>query len=338
MLARHLLIFTSMMLILVTAKTSEAAEPYFIEAHERLMSIELNDGTVLSEAAAVYFRDGNWYLPLGALSSVLNLAIEVNPDEKTASGFFIEENNSFNLKMNDCRATYREQQKKYPCDQIRVQDDDLYVLKDIWENWFPVQILIDTHASRIVFNSNLLFPAQMQRHRHQKGGSAALSKGHEIGGRPVELKRKNATVPLVDQQLQLGIINSNSEGRHDTQLAAEIAGLETKVFLSGDEKKLDYASLNVARKDPEGKILFGAKEIQAFEISLPSYPLIAEGQMSRGILVSSFPLINTGEFGFRDFKGILPTGWEVELYQNDILIDRRVADSGSEYEFNRVPL
>ena len=55
-------------------------------------------------------------------------------------------------------------------------------------------------------------------------------------------------------------------------------------------------------------------------------------------MISSFPLQQQTQFDRHTFRGDLPEGWEVELYQNRALIGFQQSRPDGLYEFNNVPL
>jgi hypothetical protein len=74
------------------------------------------------------------------------------------------------------------------------------------------------------------------------------------------------------------------------------------------------------------------------DVASSSQPVGLRGVAGRGITLTNEPLEHASAFETIDFRGDLPTGYEVELYRNDVLIGSTRNAVSSQYEFIKVPV
>lgn len=307
------------------------------------MVVALEDGTPVSDGMTAYRLGDLWYLPLTQLMEGLSVDISVSPELGKAEGDFLDPGRHFVLDQAACQAQIRGQIEKFHCPLVVVHNEELFVESKLLESWFPLHFRIDTFASEILIESSLKFPQQARKERERlaqlQASSRPSHKAEAYDFMPVP--PRNFAGPIVDQQLSASLDRVGGPAyRQDSAAAMEVLGFETRTFLGGDEKKIDQWSLSFSKKDPQGGLLgsLRAREVQAFDLTLPPIPLVARSTRVRGLLVSSHSLSQPSNFTSRDFRGPLPSGWEVELYQNDLLVGRQVSDTSTEYEFKDVQL
>lgn len=323
---------------------SFAQAPQFSEENELIMAVQLADGTPISDGLMVYRLGNQWFLPLQALMETLNVSINVSPSLGSAEGDFISPEWHFKMEKSLCRVEVKSKIIPTNCEQIIVDDDEIFVDTESLEKWFPITFKINSYASLLVIISPEKFPQQSKLEREKLAGnvvskakSAALPFGYESKSVP----EKTWAGPIFEQQLTAQEDSQFGKNfRHDSAVAFELSGFETKGVLGGTQEKVDTGTLNFSKKNSEGNVITNTsiKEVQAFDLNLPSLPLISGFSKARGLMISSFPLTQPTNFSSRDFRGSLPSGWEIELYQNDLLIGREVAEAGREYEFKDVLL
>ena len=329
-------------MVFSAAPRARAEDPVFSEASQRLMAVLLSDGLSVSESMPVYPVGQKWYLPLTELSNSIGLAIEATPSIGRAQGFVIEESRKFSISTTECRAEHDGQIDTFACNEAIQYEDDIYVTAELLARILPLKIEVNTFRSEVLVHPKQKLPIQLRRERDRSGMGRRIGP-YDPGYPRVEASRELADGLLVDQQL--GYVNEkagtykNQEFRHDTIIAGELFGMESSAFISGTGKELQRQRYTLARRDPEGQMLgpLKARDIQLLDVTFPSLPLVGGAGIFRGALVSSYPINSPTQFGTRDFIGDLPSGWEVELYQNDVLIDRRISN-GVNYEFKAVPL
>jgi hypothetical protein len=317
----------------------------FEEDNALIMEMVLQDGAPVAAAADVYRVGQKWFIPLSSLMDGLSVAIQVSAALGKAEGSFIEESRQFKLDIQLCEVFTQGVKENYPCGDAQVFNDEIFVDSTLLEKWFSVRFHFDPFASKMSIDSSFQFPKQLRRERDKRTFIQPGSKAEQMpqGYYKEPIPDQKVGTLSFDQQLSISTLKQEGKdttypSRHDTFISTELFGFEAKTFIGGSERKTDEWSLSFSKKDPEGNLVGGAREIQAFDISVPSLPLVGTTGRARGLLISSFSLASSSSFTSRNFRGPLPSGWEVELYQNDVMVGRHSSQSASEYDFRDLPL
>jgi hypothetical protein len=336
-------------LVCVSAGTEAASPPVGARRldldADRLMEVALPDGTVLSASMVIYPYRGRWVLPLGQMAEALGIGVTVWSKNRIAEGFVIDESRTFRLDVSKCEVKYDGRTESYPCDEIVEQDDEFYVQDDLLARWFPVALEVSSLLSQVQVRPRELLPAEARKRRERE--AARLARNGEDDADPGYPREP---VPYgwlgfhsLDQQMQL---NSNRQfgfGRvfdGNSLVAGEIAGMESSLFGNYTDQALLNWRFTASRRSPDGDLGGGLKlsQISLFDVDLPTIPMITPVQPLRGILLSSYPINDPINWESTDLQGVLPNGWEVLLFRNEIFVERRVGDGSGWYRFNNVPL
>jgi len=301
---------------------------------------------IFEDVVTAYQFEDIVLLPLGGLSELLQIAIEVGPAE--ASGFVLQEERSFFLDTSRAEITLQGEIEKYDRGKVHVLFDDIYVDSNLLGKWLNMSFDVDLFASRIGVRSEIPLPF-LQRLEREKRISQALSRmnqNREEYPRHYE-PYQNWGVPFVDQTVRLSrrktesgdtIVNYN----YSTYATADLAQHEGSLYFSGnDDDPADEFRLTLGRKDPEGGLLgvMNATEYAFGHLAEPRVALINQpSSIEPGVTVSSAPLGRQSEFDRHRFIGDLLPGWEVELYRNNVLIGYQTEPVNGQYDFQDVPL
>ena len=330
-----------------SAVPSYADAPVFSEASQRLMAVVLDDGIPISEGIPAYPLGTEWFVPIGEMSRSLGIAVDVAANLGKAQGFVLDEARSYDLDLEDCTVQHDGRLEVFDCDQAVQFDNDIYVSIKLLMGTMPLKVKVDSYRSEITIEPRQKLPIQLRRDREQQSGLVHAGGTFDPNYPKVVVPTKNLDGVIVDQQLGFSGQKSTqgtapgqiSSFQYDNALSGEILGMEATGFFSGTDQGVTRQRYSLARRDPDGGLLgpLKAKDIQVVDVTIPSIPLVGGGGIYRGALISSYSLQSLTQFGSHDFIGDLQAGWEVELYQNDILIDRRLSTNGR-YEFKSVPL
>ena len=116
-------------------------------------------------------------------------------------------------------------------------------------------------------------------------------------------------------------------------VAAVSEGLygETRVQALGDNEALDAFRVSWGRIGPKRSYKVGDVFTRPLE-------LVANSQVGRGVLFSTFPLNRGSNFNTETIEGDLQVGWEVELYRRGILLGFQKDEGTGRFVFDDVPL
>ncbi len=311
-----------------------------------LLGVRLG-GMVLSEAMPCYQTDEGTLVPLGALSELLGLAIEVDPARGVAEGFFIREGRRFVL---DTRArSVRVEGRELTYDPLRIRParQDILVETGLLATWLPLDLAVEPYDGMLRVRPRETLPLQQRWERQQRLGQGRERVGAWAPAGPLApTPRTLWDMPFTDQTLTIGSSPSGAPAdrlsvRHTAYLVTELLYNEVAARMTqgtGTEGMDLHA--RAARRDPDGVLLgpLHAREVAGGEIVFPGQDLVARPVTGDGVIVSNFPLSQPTQFDQHTFQGSLPPGWEVELYRNGAIIAYQPADARGTYAFENVPL
>lgn len=325
---------------------NRAGLPITVRPDEELLIFELHlEDIILSEGIIVFSNNRQSLLvPLSEIAQLLRFSITVDAREGTATGWFIDENRTFNLDIGHKNIVIAGEQKAYKSELIELHEDDIFVDIALLEKWFPVTFGFSINTQILSVTAKEPLPVQEAIARE----NARESRGNVIPTLP-SYPRHHSPYGLI----RWPHIDVNIDSNYDNEAASplslssdllavgDVLGMSARTFISTDEDEgISDVRVILERKDPDGGLLgfMNATEVEVGDVFTEQLSLTSEGIQGRGFNISNFPLNRLTEFDRATLRGDLLPGWEVELYRNDILLEfQRSRDDGL-YEFNDVPL
>lgn len=349
---KHLFSFFLFLTLLVAPEVwAQIDETQFNEENERIYLLRLSEGIILNEAFVIYETSQGFFLPLTALTDELGLGLKVSAQIGSVEGFILNEKHSFSLDVRSCKIQSEESEKTtYPCQLTVVRDGEIFIHQDLYRQWFTLTFQFNPLKSEVIVSSSQELPieARLRRDKEAKTLVAAQKyRPNEPDFPELPMKHKALDGFVLDQQIALKNIYSPTSGHkpsttQNTRLVGEVLGLESSLLISSDSTGSYDDYMVFAKRDPEGKALgfssLKAKEVELYDVIFKTVPLVSSPLTGRGISISSYDLKQSNNFGSHDFTGFLPENWEVELYQDDVLIGREAGNNSGRYNFNSIPL
>lgn len=323
-----------------------AGGAYSERSEEEMLLFEVRlEGVTLSDTFPGYPVKGGIYIPLGELCRLLGLAITTDPLTGRASGFVLKESRVFRLDLG--AGTLEVDGKKSDLDRTRLElhRDDIYVDTRLLGQWFPLDLKVDRLGSRINVIPREPLPAQAmamrERNRMAFGGSRA-DKHHYV---PLDDPYLWAEWPMVDQTLRIGSASSRGAGsatsvQSTTYASGDLFKMTSNLYLFGDSQGSRSVRATLGRRDPDSRLLgpLAASEFQFGEVFDPGLDGVSFPNSGTGLFVTNLPLSSDIFGDKKSFRGDLPPGWQVELYQNGALAGFQGSRAGGLYEFLNLPL
>ena len=151
------------------------------EANLLVLEVDL-DGHVLSDSLGAYQEGAHILLPLGELSRLLTLAINVHPVQGRASGFVIREDHEFSLDVNASSAHVNGHETNFEPRLASVIGDDIYVSSQLLSRWLPLDLKVDLSRLQLRVKPRERLPLQERldredygAHLHSLSGECATS-------------------------------------------------------------------------------------------------------------------------------------------------------------------
>ncbi|MDA3870389.1 MAG: carboxypeptidase-like regulatory domain-containing protein [Gammaproteobacteria bacterium] len=324
----------------------QPADTVWIPQDSDLRILEIRvESYVFEDVIGAYQHKDIILVPLGDLSSILDIAITVTPN--FASGFIINEDNTFSVDTKRHEVILKGVAGSYNSELVKSLDGDLYVESNLLGKWLNMKLDIDLYASRLWVKSDLKLPF-LARIEREKRISQALSRLNQTEQQYPQQHDayRNYSVPFVDQTLRLGQRFSDAGNSTSfnsiTYATADLMQHESAWFLAAnDQDGIDDFRVTFGRTDDGGDLLgpLHARQYQFGHVVEPRVGLInLPGELEPGITVSNYPVGMQTEYDRHRFIGELLPGWEDELYRNNALIGYQKTAINGQYDFQNVPL
>ncbi|MEZ5680730.1 MAG: hypothetical protein R3E14_05480 [Erythrobacter sp.] len=321
-----------------------AGTPLLSYQDELILEVQV-DGYSETDTIIAYGTRGGLYLPLGAIARILDLAVTVADEGRYAHGWVLSEDQTLTIDL-------RSDTIELPGRTIRIDgtlaaalDGELYLRMDQFGELFPVEVKADLRAQAVRIKTLQTFPFEARRLREQQREKLAArqsANGDRVDFERVELPYKLFSMPAADVELRAvsdRIYGPRLEG--DLLLAGDVGYLSANAYLSADSKNGLVASLlKLGRMDPDAELLgpLKATSYSLGDVNSTSMALGLRSVAGRGFTLTNAPSQVSSVFDKVDIRGILPDGYEVELYRNDVLVGSTRDAVNGQYEFLRVPV
>lgn len=320
-----------------------AGPPTLTYQDELILELRVK-GVDASDTILAYGTRSGVYLPVGTLARILDLAITVSDEGNYASGWVLDPKRTLAIDLTRSRLTVSGKELALARNAAVAFDGELYLLADKIQDFLPVKVKIDLRGQVVTLETLEPFPFEERMKREAERRRLATRAGPRDRARfpRQETPWLLASPPTAD--LELRAVSDNTFGPRvevETQLAGDLGFLTAQGFVSADSKNGLTASLiTLGRQDPDGDLLgpLSATAFSVGDISTVSLPLGLRSVTGRGFAATNTPAEAVSVFEQIDLRGVLPDGYEVELYRNDILIGSTREAVNGQYEFLQVPV
>ena len=320
-----------------------------------LIDIVGKDGVYISEQVETYqdSSTGKLKIPLSKIATALSFPIHVNANNGTATGFFIDETNTIELNIPERKLLISGKKIPYPDDDIEASSTDIFVSRTTLEKWFNINLDYSFEEQRLFVDSTATLPYQAFISRRNLWNSVEESR---------QKKRKtfdpDAPKHVLEREwfgkhaMRLNATNSSSRPGSDNKIdSSQSLNIQAQgdlfkmqstitagIAQTSNRSEINTLRLNLRQTDPDQTMLFGASQLEIGDIIAPSQPLVSTNDRGRGLFYSNQPVNAVRDPDNFTITGTAPVGWDIEVYQDTLLLDFLTVDSTGEYTFNTLPL
>jgi hypothetical protein len=326
----------------VRANTGEA-DAEFSYDDELILQTRV-EGITATDTIVGYGTRAGVFLPLGELAQILDLAIRVSDDGHYASGWFLAEDRTLVIDLRQGLLTTAAGTVPLPPGMVQAFEGELYLRSDMFGDLLPLTITPDLRAQSLLLTTLEPFPFEERMRREEQRERLAQ---RPLGQTGSPFPRQETpwlalSVPMADVELR-GASDSARGARFegDLRLAGDLAFMTAQASLSATSSEgLVSAVIEMGRRDADGDLLgpLRASEFQLGDVATPSMALGLRGTSGRGGFITNQPLEQASVFDRIDLRGVLPQGYEVELYRNDVLLGSTALPVNGQYEFLEIPV
>lgn len=319
-----------------------------IEANLLILNLQL-DGSTLSDGLTAYQDGAQILLPLGELARLLTLAITVQPDAGSASGYVLSEERTFGLNVAQSVASLAGRDMAFEAQDARVIDDEIYVSSDLLSHWLPIDFEIILPALQVQVKPREKLPLQerLERERAAKRLGGARPGQLADPGYPHALAPYRwIGLPFIDQTFGADVRaapgSRQLNAAYTAYLTADVMGMEGAAYVSSRrDKPAPEWRMTLGRNDPDAGLL-GPLRARSFLVGNISVPSVANVMTTSGtglgVALSNRPLDQPTSFDRQSLRGNLPPGWDVTLYYNEALLGFQTSRADGLYAFDDLPL
>ncbi|MGB7409053.1 MAG: hypothetical protein WA908_11150, partial [Pontixanthobacter sp.] len=310
---------------------------------ELILEIQVT-GVNASDTILAYGTRQGVYLPIGTLARILDLAITVSDDGNYAGGWVLQQARTLTIDLRRNILKVGNEESDLPLGAAVAFDGDLYLLADRIAQFLPLTVETDLRAQTVTLTTLEPFPfeermrREADRARLANRGANAVETAFVRQDTPFLI----ASVPVGDVDLRaISDATFGARAELDLQFAGDLGYLTAETFLSADTRNgLTTSLIKLGRQDPDADLL-GPLSATAFavgDVATVSMPLGLRSVTGRGFAASNTPPEEFSVFERIDLRGVLPDGFEVELYRNDILVGSTRDAVNGRYEFLQIPV
>lgn len=284
-------------------------------------------------------------LDFGDVIDALQIAITIDPGARGARGWAFDENHRVEIDRDKGEVRFGGEYAKLTPTTIWESRSGWCVLAADLGRWLGVTFDPDTSNAILNIKAKGMLPIEAAAKRAAaaeriKGGKDKLAELPRYA-LPYRLWRTPSLDLFASGLVQDRQDQHRQEARYELFGAGELAWFSAEARLSSDSRANPQAlRLRLYRSDIAAGLLgpLKATELALGDVSSPSTPLTAQATPGRGALVTNRPIGTSSRFDTIDFSGVLPTGWDIELYRNGELLRSETGGAIGRYEFRDVEL
>lgn len=336
----------------MTVCAEESPVPFQEPNDDYLLILEARTGPyILADVFFSYEEEHGLFLPLSHLFEIVDFPIKVEPGKKTAKGWFLSEENSFELDLNQLTVLVNGERKPITRDGVRLHYDEIYVDSVLLEQWFPLKFRIDYAQMRLNLVTEKPLPFQQRLKRHENWESYRKRYRAE-SIEPTDFLKVPAepfTLPNLSIQSRQAMNKTGRNWHHTSSTTiqaandlarARFSGATTLAQAADDRTKLTSTRLKLFAQSDEPTLLgaLAAREWEVGDIQAPVLPLIGGQSSGRGFSVTNEKASFVSDINNYVLEGDGTVGYDVELYQNNRLTDFQTIGEDGRYRFEDIEL
>ncbi|MTI89172.1 MAG: hypothetical protein FH748_14545 [Balneolaceae bacterium] len=326
-----------LLFLLLPLHLTGAASPFFPnnspsteEPYEVFLSF--NYKNLFNNVVIAYYDEGDYYLPVSQIFSLLKIKHAVSSSPPAVSGSFLDANNTFYLDFETLTISLKEK-GEFSIEQVDLilGETDYYLESSIFNEVFGLNFTVDFNNLVLHLESENELPVYSQylrKERRQKTNRYSITR--EYYDLKFYRERKIVAGGFLDYSLTTHISEDDLLYAYSTNIGGEILGGDVQGSINGNFSKENSNFLTnnlrwryVDQNNPYFSQIFAGQSS-------------TEGLYSRaitGIRITNDPIVPRFIFDEVEIQGAVEPGSEVELYFNDALYDFQNVNQDGKYRF-----
>ena len=288
-----------------------------------LFSVSL-DGLTLSEGIGAYGSIDDPLVPVGELARLLEADIDVLPSDRRIVGRLGAARQSLLVDLKTGVARIAGRDVAISAGDTAVTPTEIYLRVSTLKKLMPLEAEIAGDELLLKLHATEKFPVQgrLQRLADRAGGSRGPTADNDTFkvAQPYSLFTPPSMDVVLDAALRSGA--RDRAFRYDLRLAGDLLWTNFQGFVGSDEEgRATNARVLLQRRSVEGNLLgpLHARDVSLGDTYSPGLAIGPRSASGRGFSISTAPIEQTNVFNRIDLRGDLPSGYDVELYVNEVL-------------------
>jgi len=298
-----------------------------------------------------YRTDRGVCLDLADVIQSLDMPIRIDKKSRRATGWLFAEDQKFTLDR-DSNTVQNVNIGTAPV------STDIYDTPEGWcvdvkalSKWFGIDFNPDLYNAVVRLESDRDLPFMQAIERRSRAARLqAKPKQFDLSQFPTaDMDYKPWRTPSVDIVAEAGYRSGGTvgtgstgpSGRVELYAAGEALGASYFARLAtNDQLSPETLRFRAYRNDPEGNLLgpLQATQVAIGDVETPGGQLTSQSSVGRGAFVTNRPIGRTSRFSTTELRGVMPAGWDAELYRNGQLIAFQEDNGDGRYEFLDIEL
>ena len=295
-----------------------------------------------------YQTDQGVCLDLADVIQSLDLPIRIDKESRRATGWLFAEDQTFTLDRDSDTVQNVNTGRAPVATDIYDTPEGWCVDTDALSRWFGIDFRPDLYNAIVRLESDRELPfIQAIERRSRAARLRTRSAQFDLSQYPsAEMEYRPWRTPSVDIVAEAGVrsgpgAGNGTQGRVEFLVAGEALGASYSARVATNNNLSPQTiRLRAFRNDPEGGLLGPLDATQVAVGDVETFPgrIASQTAIGRGAFVSNRPLGQAARFSTTTLRGVLPAGWDAELYRNGQLLAFQDDRGDGRYEFIDVEL
>jgi hypothetical protein len=311
---------------LVIAAVDGAAQSQAPSFEEIVITFEVQ--RLSSQDMFVQYDGETVFLPLLAVFSTLDIAVERDQKEQVIRGFIISDKNRYEIDLKNFTVRSARGEFSLQPSDFSLSSTEFYLRVDLFETLFGLPMDFDFSLLRVFMPLNKEFPAYQQLLRKAKRQKLMQQKTALRDVRELPYRREYAKGGVADWVVGTNPLEKDGQ-YYNVNVGGMLAGGDFYVGVAGDsrdrfdEDQLRYRWHYFLDRSPY------ITQVDLGEV----YTTGTLGRRMTGAAVTNRPQVQRKYFQTVEISGYAGENWEIELYVDGRLEDFSMTDARGEYSF-----
>ncbi|MXO60507.1 carboxypeptidase regulatory-like domain-containing protein [Altererythrobacter salegens] len=271
----------------------------------------------------------------------LDLPVRLDKKSRRATGWLFREDQTFTIDRDKNAVQIVNTERKLLPGEIYDMPEGWCVDVKSLGGWLGATLTPNLYQSVLKLDSEQPLPFIEAIERKSRAARLRGDKSFDLSAYPqADTPYKTWRAPSVDVVARSGVRSNQGQTqldlRYELFASGEVAKVSYDARLASDNAGTpDTLRVRAYRKDPKGEMLgpLKATHVAAGDVEMFSGDLAGAAGIGRGAFISNRPLQRPTRFGSTVLRGVLPIGWDAELYRNGQLLAFQSNRDDGRYEF-----